>query len=178
MFPHGMMPAFKSTGGFSLVEGAAIARYRGYGGIMIGHICQIDYDYIPAFSLCPRTGIWTPSKFFDNTLLTWLLCQGKFGPYSKELHEIFITKERHTLGTINKHLEGRTYIIGDKITLADLTLASAVAFALPHTLDKEQRSNFSNVIKHFELIAVEPSLEELLGGIKCAEKLTQNEPLK
>jgi hypothetical protein len=60
IFPHGMMPAFKSAGGFALVEGAAVARYREY-GIMIGHICQIDYDY-PAFSLYPRTGIWTPSK--------------------------------------------------------------------------------------------------------------------
>jgi glutathione S-transferase len=94
------------------------------------------------------------------------------------LHEIFVTKERRALGTINKHLEGRTYIIGDKITLADLTFASAVTFALLHTLDKEQRSNFSNLIKHFELIAAEPSLKELLGGIKYAEKLIQNEPPK
>ena len=36
MFPHGKMPAFKSTSGFALVEGAAIARYREYEIIMIG----------------------------------------------------------------------------------------------------------------------------------------------
>jgi len=30
------MPAFKSTNGFALVEGAAIARYREYEIIMIG----------------------------------------------------------------------------------------------------------------------------------------------
>lgn len=30
MFPHGKMPAFRSTSGFSLVEGAAIARYCEY----------------------------------------------------------------------------------------------------------------------------------------------------
>lgn len=94
------------------------------------------------------------------------------------MHEIFIGKESRALGTINKHLEDRTYIIGDKITLADITLASTVAFALPHTLDKEQRSKFSNVIKHFELIAAEPSLKDLFGGIKYAEKLIQNESPK
>jgi glutathione S-transferase len=96
------------------------------------------------------------------------------------LHEIFTTKERRVLSTINKHLEDRTYVVGDRITLADLTLASALAIALPHTLDKEQRTNFSNrdVIKHFELIAAEPSLKELFGGIKYAEKLIQNESPK
>ena len=94
------------------------------------------------------------------------------------MHEIFTTKERRVLSTINKHLEDRTYVVGDRITLADLTLASALAIALPHTLDKEQRTNFSNVIKHFELIAAEPSLKELFGGIKYTEKLIQNESPK
>ena len=94
------------------------------------------------------------------------------------MHEIFTTKERRALSTINKHLEDRTYVVGDRITLADLTLANALAFALPHTLDKEQRSNFSNIVKHFELIATEPSLKELFGGIKYAEKLIQNESPK
>ena len=41
-----------------------------------------------------------------------------------------------------------------------------MAFALHNTLDKEQRSNFSNVVKQFELIAAELSLKELFGGIK------------
>jgi elongation factor 1-gamma len=94
------------------------------------------------------------------------------------LRKIFTTKERNVLATVNKHLEDRTYIVGDRITLADITLANALALALPHTLDKEQRSNFSNVVKHFELISAEPSLKELFGGIKYAEKLIQYEPPK
>jgi glutathione S-transferase len=94
------------------------------------------------------------------------------------LREIFTTKERHVLATVNEHLENRTYVVGDRITLADLTLANAMAFALPHTLDKEQRSNFSNVVKHFELIAAEPSLKGLFGGVKYAEELIQYEPPK
>jgi len=94
------------------------------------------------------------------------------------LREIFTTKERNVLATVNKHLEDRTCVVGDRITLADLTLANAMAFALPHTLDKEQRSNFSNVVKHFELIAAEPSLKELFGGVKYAEELIQYEPPK
>ena len=94
------------------------------------------------------------------------------------MYEICTTKGRRGLSTVNKHLEDRTYLVGDRITLADLTLASALAIALPHTLDKEQRTNFSNVIKHFELIAAEPSLKELYGGIIYAEKLIQNESPK
>jgi glutathione S-transferase len=94
------------------------------------------------------------------------------------LHKIFTTKERCALSTINKHLEDMTYIVGDRIALADLTLTNALVIALPHTLNKEQCTNFSNVIKHFELITAEPLLKELFGGINYAKKLIQNEFLK
>ncbi|KIM73376.1 hypothetical protein PILCRDRAFT_81186, partial [Piloderma croceum F 1598] len=174
MFPHGKMPAFKSTSGFALVEGAAIARYLAARAPESGLLPMSLEDQ----ALVDQWVHLVESELFDNTVFTWLLCQGKFGPYSKELHEIFTGKERRALSTINKHLEDRTYVVGDRITLADLTLANALAFALPHTLDKEQRTNFSNVIKHFELIAAEPSLKELFGGIKYAEKLIQNESPK
>jgi hypothetical protein len=39
MFPHGKMPAFKSSGGFALVEGAAICRYREHDITLICSIC-------------------------------------------------------------------------------------------------------------------------------------------
>jgi len=174
MFPHGKMPAFKSTSGFTLVEGAAIARYLAARAPESGLLPKSLEDQ----ALVDQWVHLVESELFNNTVFTWLLCQGRFGPYSKELHEIFTTKERRVLSTINKHLEDRTYVVGDRITLADLTLASALAIALPHTLDKEQRTNFSNVIKHFELLAAEPSLKELFGGIKYAEKLIQNESPK
>ena len=69
MFPHRKMPAFKSTSGFALVEGAAIAHYREYGITMIGPSVK-------------------ESELFNNTVFTWLLCQGKFSPYSKEVRPL------------------------------------------------------------------------------------------
>ena len=44
------------------------------------------------------------------------------------MREIFTTKERRVLETVNKHLEDRIYVVGDRITLADITLANAMAF--------------------------------------------------
>jgi glutathione S-transferase len=82
------------------------------------------------------------------------------------------------IGTLNKHLEDRTYLVGDRITLADLALASAMAFALTHTLDPEQRAKYPNIMKHFERIAAEPSLKELFGAIKYTEKAIQCESPK
>ena len=55
------MPAFKSTGGFALVEGAAIARYREY-GITTDRFHLSNRLLTHTFSLRPRTGIWTPSE--------------------------------------------------------------------------------------------------------------------
>ena len=75
------------------------------------------------------------SELFDITVRTWLLCQGKFGSYSEEvaqyirltshytlwLRKMFTTKERRVLAKVNKHLEGRTYVIGNKVTQGSQT---------------------------------------------------------
>jgi len=82
------------------------------------------------------------------------------------------------IGTVNDHLEGKTYLVGDSITLADLTLASAMALALAYTLDEEQRAKYSGVVKHFELIVEKPSLKDVFGEIKYTEKAIQHESSK
>jgi glutathione S-transferase len=69
-------------------------------------------------------------------------------------------------------------MVGDRITLADLTLATAMSFALSQTLDKDRRAKYPNVVKHFELISAEPSLKELFGKVEYAEKAIEYEPLK
>jgi elongation factor 1-gamma len=68
--------------------------------------------------------------------------------------------------------------VGDKITLADLTLASAIRWALSLTLDKKQSSKYPNVVKHLELISKEPSVKELFGETEYIEKAIKYEPKK
>jgi len=46
MFPHRKMPAFKSTSGFALVEGAAIAHYREYGSQWLVHLSRSQSSLI------------------------------------------------------------------------------------------------------------------------------------
>jgi len=67
------------------------------------------------------------------------------------------------ISIINQHLEDRTYLVGDKIALADLTLVSVINWALLETLDKVRRAKYPNVVAHFELISTETSLKELFG---------------
>jgi len=104
MFPHGKMLRLRVLT-VCTVEGAAIARYREYEIIMIGHL-SIDCDHPHAVAaLTPESGLlpkslndhalvdqWchlVESELFDNTVRTWLLCQGKFGPYSEEVRQSF-----------------------------------------------------------------------------------------
>jgi len=174
MFPHGKIPAFRSNSGVSIVEGAAIARYFAALAPESGLLPKSLEDQALVDQWCHLI----ETEVFDNTLLTWFICQGKFGPYSKEIHDTVTTRERRAIGTVNQHLEDKTYLVGNRITLADLTLASAMNFALTKTLDTEGRAKYPNVVKHFEMISIEPSLKELFGKIEYAEKAIEYQPPK
>lgn len=81
------------------------------------------------------------------------------------------------MNTVNKHLEGRTYLVGDKITLADIELASTIRFTLAHTFARAEREKYTNVLSHFELLAKLPALKEVLGGaIYAEESIKQKQP--
>jgi elongation factor 1-gamma len=53
---------------------------------------------------------------------------------------------------LNKYLEDKTYLVGDRVTMADIFVASAnmSAFTRSGQLDKAIRSKYNNVIRHFE----------------------------
>jgi glutathione S-transferase len=175
IFPHGRIPAFKSSSGFALTEGAAIARYFAAIAPESGLLPKSVEDQALVDQWCHLV----ETEIMDNTVLTWAWCHGKFGPYNKETHDIITRREMRAIATVDKHLEGtKMYLVGDRITLADLTLASAIKWALSNTLDTDQRAKYPNVLKHFELVSGESSLKELFGETEYIEKAIQFEPTK
>ncbi len=78
--------------------------------------------------------------------------------------------------TVENHLATRTFLVGERITLADITLASVVQRASPIVLDAETRKNFPNAFRHAETIVNQPSLKEIFGPIEYPEKALQFVP--
>lgn len=70
----------------------------------------------------------------------------------------------------------RTYLVTERITLADITLASVITRAASVILDAELRPQFPNVVRHAETIANHPAMKDIFGPIEWAEKALQFVP--
>lgn len=72
----------------------------------------------------------------------------------------------------------RTFVVGERITLADITIASAVFRSVGLTIDAAARSKLVNTIRHLETIVNQPKLKGIFGEIVYVEKAVQYVPPK
>ncbi|KAK7017970.1 hypothetical protein VNI00_007574 [Paramarasmius palmivorus] len=173
-FPHGKIPAFESKdGAFKLFEGYAIARYVASlapNANLLGTTPE-ESALVDQWSHLAETEFDIPSS-----LVIWM-CRGVLA-YSKPIHTQLIERFSRTLTTLNTHLTANTYLVGERLTLADLVLASFVQKAVQTTLDKELRSKFVAVIRHFETVVNQPKVKDIFGTVEYAEKAIAFTPPK
>ncbi|KIK91775.1 hypothetical protein PAXRUDRAFT_830546 [Paxillus rubicundulus Ve08.2h10] len=172
-FPHGKIPALEGANGFNLTEGAAIARYLvnlAPNSDLLG-TSQEDKARVDQWVHFAETEIGSHSEIINQMLVGVLA-------YNKALHTTLAERQLRSLKTLDAHLSTRTYAVGERITLADLTIASALYRAVTLTVDAAVRSTLVNVIRHFETIVNQPKLKEIWGEIKYVEKALQYVPPK
>ncbi|KIM37877.1 hypothetical protein M413DRAFT_448147 [Hebeloma cylindrosporum] len=170
-FPHGKIPAFEGADGLKLVEGAVIARYIA--------------------SLAPNSGLLGGSLEDAALIDQWIhlsesevdsytdfiraLCKGLY-PYNKPIHTGLVERQTRTLNTLEAHLSSRTFFVGERITLADIFVASIIQKAVGVTIDAPLRAKIPNLIRHLETIVNQPKLKESFGETEYAEKAIQFVP--
>ncbi|KAF9238656.1 hypothetical protein BU15DRAFT_75102 [Melanogaster broomeanus] len=98
--------------------------------------------------------------------------------YNKAIHTTLTERQLRSLKTLEAHLSTRTYIVGERITLADLTIASAIYRAVTITVDAAVRSTLINTIRHYETIINHPKLKDIWGEPNYVEKALQYVPPK
>ena len=72
------------------------------------------------------------------------------------------------LGVLENHLADKTYLVGHRITLADITVASALVYPYKFLLDPAFRAQFPNVIRWFTTLVEQPQFEAVLGKVVAA----------
>lgn len=92
------------------------------------------------------------------------------------MHNTALERQLRSLKTIEQHLATRTYFIGERITLADITVASVIFRAVAVTFDAPLRAQFPNIIRHFETIINHPLMKDAWGPPRYAEKGVQFVP--
>ena len=64
----------------------------------------------------------------------------------------------------------RTFFIGERITLADVHVASALITAIKLTFDAEKRNQYPHLTRLFETVINQPKIKPIFGDIPYAEK--------
>ncbi|EPQ30823.1 uncharacterized protein PFL1_01722 [Pseudozyma flocculosa PF-1] len=155
-FPYGKIPAFKGTDGFKLTESRAIARY--IAGLsdnskLLGTDAKSAAEVEQWIDFADEE-IW-------NNFVTILLLTKNILPYNKAAE----TKAWDSLHRASKFLEAslkkKTFLVGHRVTLADLTVASNLQSLYGMIAGQEFRSQYPNTARYYQTIAGQPTVLDL-----------------
>jgi len=74
---------------------------------------------------------------------------------------------------LNDHLESRTYMVGERVTIADIALASALVECFRRVFDPAARAKFAHVTRWFRTLTNQTYWKAVQGDIKLCEKEEQ-----
>jgi elongation factor 1-gamma len=171
-FPHGKIPALETTDGFRLFEGSSIAKYIASltpnSGLLGGDLKEA--------ALVDQWVHFVDTELSANHSFIVGLLRGFTIPYNKLLHTELTGRVVRALTTLNTHLASRTFLVTERITLADLALATTIQSAVNWTYDAALRASLPNVVRHMETVVNQPKLKDIYGETQYIEKAAQYVP--
>ncbi|CCM01656.1 uncharacterized protein FIBRA_03718 [Fibroporia radiculosa] len=171
-FPHGKIPALEAKDGFKLFETQAIARYV---ASLAPNSTLLGSNPKEA-ALIDQWAAFTDTELNAPGRIIWQLLTNVITPYTKPVHTTMVERVQRALDTVEQHLATRTFLVTERITLADITLASVVQRQFTFCIDAPMRAKLPNLLRHFETVANQPSIKEAFGEIVYCDKATQYTP--
>lgn len=85
---------------------------------------------------------------------------------------------KKALTALNSHLLTRTYLVGERITLADISVAMTLLHLYQYVLEPNLRKPYQNVNRWFQTVIYQPESIAVIGAFKLAEKTLEYDPKK
>jgi elongation factor 1-gamma len=164
-FPLGKVPAFEGSDGTLLTESNAIAYYVGNDELRGGSddlaraqvvqwMCWADNEILPASC-------------------TWTFpCMGIM-QYNKVSTERAKEDIKAALNSLNSHLLTRTFLVGERMSLADIAVACTMLNLYKLVLDPAFRKPFVNVTRWFNTVVNQPNAKAVLGAVVLCTKMAE-----
>jgi len=165
-FPFGKVPAFVTADGQPIYESNAIASYvAGYNGALSAsnaydaaliqqYINLADHEVYPA-------------------ACTWVYPVFGIIQYNKNATEKAKADVTKVLSVLNQVLATKTFLVGERVTLADITLVTSLVQLYENVLDVAFRAAFPHTNRWFVTCVNQPEFKAVLGEVKLAETMGQ-----
>lgn len=163
------VPAYETNDGKYLTEGNAIAYY-------------VANDQLRGKTDLERAQVVQWLSFADSEILpyssAWVYPLLGIMPYNKNTVDRAKEDTKRALAQLNKHLLNNTFLVGERISLADIVVFSNLLNAFQYVLDVSARAEFGNVTRWFKTILNQPQVSKVVTNYQIAEKAIEFDPKK
>ena len=74
---------------------------------------------------------------------------------------------------LNEYLKTKTFLVGERLTLADVSLAADLLLAYQHVADQAFRQPFTNLNRWFNTVVNQTHVKSVVGEVKFCEKAAE-----
>ncbi|XP_045451813.1 elongation factor 1-gamma isoform X2 [Melitaea cinxia] len=169
-FPAGKVPAYESADGkVLLTESNAIAYY-------VANTALRGSDVATQAAVC-QWASWADSELLPASC-AWVFPYLGIMQFNKQNVERAKSDLLAALKVLDGHLLTRTFLVSERITLADIIVFATLIHAFQNVLDASIRSSLVNVQRWFLTIANQPQVSKVVGSIVLCEAPPTYDPKK
>ncbi|VVC34386.1 Thioredoxin-like fold,Glutathione S-transferase, N-terminal,Glutathione S-transferase, C- [Cinara cedri] len=160
-FPQGKVPAFESKNQEYLTESNAIAYF-------------VSSEQFKGSTLYEQALVQQFISYADNEILpasyAWVYPSLSIAQFNKLSVDRAIEDVKGILAYLDNYLLAKTYLVGERITLADITVACSLLQLYQHVLNPEFRKPYINVNRWFDTIVNQPKVVKIIGAFEYCQK--------
>jgi len=162
--PLGKLPVLQTNEG-SIFEANAITRYIARLGK--GHLYganDFESAQVEQFLDVASSEIELPSNVWIYPILGYI-------PNNAAAVQKAQGGIRKILGFLNKHLQTRTYLVGERITIADIVVSMSLYYLYQKVLDTKFRNPYVNTNRWYLTVVNQPEFKAVIGEVTlCGDK--------
>ncbi|KAK6057097.1 glutathione S-transferase protein [Cooperia oncophora] len=166
-FPLGVTPAFEGDVNLFGAESIAI------------HVAGCEST---CAKNCAETVQWL--QWAEGTLLPTVLgyvlpsvsaahLDKKVGDHSSLVVDTYKAELFAQLTHLDEILLSKTFLVGERLSLADVSVALDLLPAFQHVLDAAMRKKFGNVTRWFQTIMHQPAVKDVVKDVQLCDKVSQ-----
>ncbi|KAK4652561.1 hypothetical protein QC762_502060 [Podospora pseudocomata] len=171
-FPLGKVPAFSSADDtFHLTEGLAIARYIASSGPASSQLLGADPK---TSALIEQWALFGESELSGATIPPLLMVLAKMIPYDEARYNQCAGNLERAVKRLEEAVkDGRKFLVGDQLTLADLAVLGPMTLASKFLFDGEMRKQAPSVEGYLKGLLEVPEVKKHFGEVTFVEKRVQ-----
>jgi len=112
------------------------------------------------------------STELSNPLATWIATAESAEEEAIARAKASSSETRKILSSIDQHLKNCTFLVGERITLADIVLASTLLPGLKTVIDERARKPFKSVVRWFKTVVNNAVVASVLGEVQIVDEST------